>query len=167
LGTTNTVVAAWDEEADGPMILRLEGLTRPAAGRLDPPAVVPSAVFVREPQSLADRLGQWRFFEGRCFWGCQGLIGQPALEKQQVAGSGAARAFAASFKPLLGRNSQEWVAQTARRAYSVRQVAHIFLRELLAAIQRQAGCGCGRRCSPCPSAVSRPIARNSAAWPSG
>jgi molecular chaperone DnaK (HSP70) len=144
LGTTNTVVAAWDEAEGGPMILRLAGLMRPppatAAGRrMDPPAVVPSAVFVREPQGLTDWIGRWRFFDGRCLWGCQGLIGQAALERQQVATGGAARAFADSFKPLLGRTSQQPVAQTGRRAYSVRQVTHIFLRELLAAVHRQAG----------------------------
>jgi|YNPNPStandDraft_1061719.scaffolds.fasta_scaffold06867_2 molecular chaperone DnaK len=134
LGTTNTVVAVWDEEHHEPRVVALPDIARPLI--LTETPVVPSAVYVRRESGWLDRMGQWRFIEPYWFLGQQGYIGQIARDMNY---DGRSSAYAQSFKPLLGRESQRIIAYADGRRYSVRRITHIFLRELLAAIQRTTG----------------------------
>ncbi|HIE53088.1 MAG TPA: Hsp70 family protein [Armatimonadetes bacterium] len=134
LGTTNTVVARWDPEAQEPRVVPLREISRPQI--LTETPVVPSAVYLRHPRTWRDHLGRWPFVERRWFLGRQAEIGQVAWEMNY---DGRARAFARSFKPLLGRESRRPIAWLNGHPASVRYVTKVFLRELLAAIYHQHG----------------------------
>jgi len=134
LGTTNTVVALWDEDKAEPRVVALPDIARPLI--LTETPVIPSAVYVRHESNWRDWVGQWSVVEKRWFLGRQGFIGQVARDMNF---DGRATGYAQSFKPLLGRESQRTMAYLDGRRYSVRRIAQIFLRELLAAVEQTQG----------------------------
>jgi molecular chaperone DnaK (HSP70) len=122
LGTTNTLLAHWDREGDRPGLIELPGICR-RPGESDPlaaPRAVPSAVHVLDRPSFWAR----HFSLGKL-----ALVGRPALEMNAVRPR---PNFAPSFKRALGLSPLMTVARNAERSYSAREVARLFLRELLA-----------------------------------
>ncbi len=127
LGTTNSLLARWDAAADRPAVLELPGLSRrPAQPESDAARAVPSAVHVLEKPSFWARLGLGKL----------ALVGRPALELNQLRHR---PNFVPSFKRPLSLSPLLTVARAGRRGYSAREVAHLFLRELLAEARRVTG----------------------------
>ena len=83
LGTTNSLVARWDADADRPRVIRLRGICRSPDGDdpLAAPAAIPSVVHSLPPTTLVGRLGLGAWLKKVVLWGRWGWIGQPALEK--------------------------------------------------------------------------------------
>ena len=130
LGTTNTGVARWDAEAGRPRLVELPLICR-QPGREDPleaARMVPSATHVLKSDDLWSRLGTWKLFERRVFWGQQAAIGREALALNE---GWRHPNFALSFKTALGRAPQQTIARVRETPYSAREVARIFMRELL------------------------------------
>ena len=138
LGTTNTGVARWDDVTGSPQLLELLELCRkPGAGDpLGAPKLVPSATHLREDTDLATRVGTWPVFASRTFWGRRAWIGRQALERNMVR---PLPCYAPTFKPYLASGAMKQIARTGKRSWTARDVAGIFVRELLAEIKRTTG----------------------------
>lgn len=137
-GTSNSGVARWDENAAKPVIIELDEIAR-APTNDDPlaaPRMVPSAVWIPAERSFADRLGAMALLQRNLFIGQQGVIGRPALEKNEAR---ALPGFAPLFKPYLAHAPLRTLARAGDRAYSAREIGRIFARELLASVHRATG----------------------------
>ena len=77
LGTTNTSVARWDKEAERPRLEELVNICRQPGGEdhLEAPRLIPSATHVLDNVGFWSRVGRWRFFAKRYFWGKTAIIG--------------------------------------------------------------------------------------------
>jgi molecular chaperone DnaK (HSP70) len=138
IGTTNTGVSFWDEEAGQPQLLELPAISR-APERSDPleaPRMIPSAVHLLEDPGLIGRIGKWPIIRSRLFLGRTALIGRPALERNRTR---VQPAFVPTFKRSLEGEALRPLVRIGRRTFSARQVARAFLRELLAEITRATG----------------------------
>lgn len=139
LGTTNTGVATWDEEARRPKFLMLEHLARQPADEtvdeLEAPRLMPSAVHLTRPAGFWGKLGNWGLFRKR-LWGQHGLIGRPALELNQGAPK---PEFAPTFKAALMRSPMKPLARLGKDIYTARDVGRVFLRELTREVEAKTG----------------------------
>jgi molecular chaperone DnaK (HSP70) len=131
LGTTNTLLARWDRNADRPELLELPEICRGPrrAGALETPRVVPSAVHVLDKPGFWARLGQAAPLSRHLFLGKLAQIGRAALE---LNGLRQRPNFVPTFKRALGQSPLLPLARTAQRAFTAREVARLFLRELFA-----------------------------------
>ena len=139
LGTTNTGLAYWDSATESAQMLALPTICR-RPERDDPleaPRMIPSAVQCLPPDGFLSKLGRSSFFMKRVFWGQQGLIGRAALEGN--SGGVHQPSFAPSFKQFLSRSPHERLATLNRRGISAREVARIFMRELLHEVKKTVG----------------------------
>lgn len=146
LGTTNSKVSYWDRAEGRPKLLELPRICRRPVGDdvLEVPRVVPSAVWLSPGDGFATRMGARPFFAKRTFWGQQGLIGVPALERADAHRS---PNFVSTFKEALLRAPLKSLTRIAAgaggskgsRDFSGRDVARIFVRELLAEVKRETG----------------------------
>ncbi|MEZ4469276.1 MAG: Hsp70 family protein [bacterium] len=138
LGTTNTGVARWHRETDRPRLLELPAICR-RPGREEPleaPRMVPSATHVLKGDDFWTRVGQWGIFQRSVFWGRQAAIGREALALNEGWRS---PGFAPSFKGALGRAPHQTLARVRQETYSARDVARIFMRELLRTVAETTG----------------------------
>src|SRR6185369_5518328 len=86
LGTTNTLLAKWDERTSRPTLLELPKVCR-QGGEADPlqgSRTIPTAVHVLESPSWLARLGEAPAVARRAFLGKLALIGRQALEQNQA-----------------------------------------------------------------------------------
>ncbi|MCC6624191.1 MAG: Hsp70 family protein [Deltaproteobacteria bacterium] len=137
LGTTNTGVATWDAASRRPRFIHLPDVCRSPSSD-DPllaPTVVPSAVHLVEPTGLGGKLGRWGIFRKR-LWGTHGLIGRPALDKNQGHPS---PEFAPTFKAALMRSPMKVLARLGNEHHTARDVGRVFLRELTRAVKQATG----------------------------
>lgn len=136
MGTTNTVLARWDEAAGRPRVVEFATVSRAPESDdlLQAPRVIPSATVVRAPASLSERLGQWGPVLRNGFMGRMAWIGREALDMAEPSPS---PAYARSFKAALGTSPLRTLARTGDRAWSARGVAGAFLRELLREVKRK------------------------------
>ncbi len=138
LGTTHSAIACWDEDAERPHLLELPEICR-HPGQNDPlkaPRMIPSAVQVRVLRGFWDRLGANRLFQRYFFWGCQGLIGRAALAQNE---GWTQPSFAPGFKSALSTDPHRVLARTRGKSFIARDIARIFMRELLVQVQRKRG----------------------------
>jgi molecular chaperone DnaK (HSP70) len=138
LGNSHSRVARWDTELGAPRLLELPAVCREPGGTdpLAAPRLVPSAIeIIAEPDWRA-RLGRWPVIARRWFLGRQAVIGRPALQRN--AGM-VLPGFVPTFKPFLDREALRPIARVGRRTYTARDVAHLYIRELLAEIRRAVG----------------------------
>ncbi len=138
LGTTNTGVARWDEQAGQPQLVALPRLCRRPKGTdpLEAPALVPSVLQMLEPASLLDRIGMWRGLERWTLWGRTAQIGRPALERNTALTD---PAFVPGFKTALSWEPLRPLARLGQSAVTARQAARAFVRELFAEVGRETG----------------------------
>lgn len=138
LGTTNTVLARWDDEHGRPDIVHLPAVCRDPTG--DPPftapSAIPSATHLVADDSLLAQVGRLPFLARHVFWGRAAHIGRAATERNL---STVHPAFVPTFKALLPHEALRPVARVGSRLYSSRDVARAFLRELAAEVQRTTG----------------------------
>ncbi len=138
LGTTNTGLARWDAESQKPALVDLPQISRRPApdDRLEAPPLVPTATEMVTDTSFRARLGRSRLFARRTCWGRHAWIGEQAVERND----GAPRpAFASGFKTALGHMPLQTIARNATRAFSARDVARAFIRELFAEARKSTG----------------------------
>ena len=71
LGTTNTGLAYWDQQAERARLIELPVICRKPGNRdpLAAPRMIPSATQMLPPQGFLGRLGRKPFFLKRTFWG--------------------------------------------------------------------------------------------------
>lgn len=139
LGTTNTGVARWDGTANRPRLVELPDICRRPGGEdhLEAPRLIPSAVHIAPEPGFWTRLGSnWRFLAKRVFWGKLARIGRPALEANDTQ---TFPNFAKSFKGDLGRSPFRILARVGKKTYTARDVARLFVRELLAEVKENTG----------------------------
>ena len=138
LGNTHTRVARWDETADRPKLLELPAICRRPGGEepLEAPRLVPSATFIPDRIDWSTRFGRWPFVAKRWFYGCEAVIGRPAVEANSVIVN---PGFVPNFKLFLDREATRVLARAGRRSLAARDVARCFVRELLAEIKRTTG----------------------------
>jgi molecular chaperone DnaK (HSP70) len=140
LGTTNSLLARWDSTASRPEVLPLSALARRevrvSADGVDTARGVPSAVHVIDEPSFWARLGRSRWVPGAALFGKLAHIGQPALDLNAVQPR---PQFVPSFKRALSLSPLLTLARAGRRSYSAREVAYLYLRELLAEAHRSQG----------------------------
>lgn len=138
LGTCNTGVCRWDEATGKPEFVLLPAVCRASDGEdaLLAPRMVPTATHLRTDTDFWTRLGAAPWFSRRVMWGRQGWIGQAAIERNLAAPTAA---FVPTFKGWLGRASHAPLARVGGQAWSARDVARVFLRELIAEVERVTG----------------------------
>ena len=140
LGTSNTGLARWDEEAHRPRLLPLSTICRKPDGEdhMEAPRLVPSSTEVSPEADLGfwARMGRRPFFLRRSFWGQHALIGRPALERNEAE---SLQGYAATFKSALMRAPLRTLTSRDGRQFSGRDVAQLFLRELLRAVHEETG----------------------------
>ncbi len=136
LGTTNTLLARWDTGANRPQLVDLPALARRSPKSGEVARGVPSAVDVLEAPSLWARMGRSPPLARRFFFGQLARIGQPALDVNHLQPK---PSFAASFKRALSRSPLLPIVRAGGRTYTAREVAHLFLRELLAQARAATG----------------------------
>jgi molecular chaperone DnaK (HSP70) len=98
--------------------------------------LVPSATHALDRLRLRDRIGDWPLISRLFFIGRRALIGRPAVNEN------AARMrpnFAPSFKLPLMNEPTRPLARAGVHRYTARQVAGLFVRELLAEVHRVTG----------------------------
>jgi molecular chaperone DnaK (HSP70) len=138
LGTTNTGIARWDDDADRPRLAELQNICR-RPGRVDPleaPRLVPSAVHIEPDKGLKARIGRWGWFRKNTFWGREAYIGREALDRNE---GWSGPNYAPTFKAALAVAPNRHLARVRSRSYTAREVARIFLRELLREVQASTG----------------------------
>ncbi|MEO0603479.1 MAG: Hsp70 family protein, partial [Myxococcota bacterium] len=138
LGTTNTVLARWDEDHGRPDIVHLPEVCRDPTGEppFSAPSAIPSATHVVADESLWAQVGRIPLVARHVFWGRAAHIGRSATERNV---STVHPAFVPTFKPMLPHESLRPVARVGPRLYSARDVARAYLRELVAEVQRATG----------------------------
>lgn len=138
LGTTNTTLARWDALREVPEMIHLPDVCREAGPdqKIEVRFAVPSSVFLLPPRTWQDVVGAWAPVQQRIFWGRQALIGRAALERD---GGWRREPFVPAFKPALLQSSFRPLTHLKGRPMSAREVAAVFLRELLAEVTRVTG----------------------------
>jgi len=138
LGTTNTAISRWDEASQRPRLLELSNICRQAGGdnHLEAPRLIPSATHVLDDISFWGRVANWPLFRKRVFWGQHAIIGRPALDKNEAQ---VFPNFVRSFKSHLGHAPFRILARAGQQTYTTRDVARVFLRELMSEVKRTTG----------------------------
>jgi len=134
LGTTNTGLARWDSVTNKPVMVDFPDLCRApeATEELEAPRMIPSAVHVLDDTGFWGKVGKWGFVAKRTFVGKQALIGRAALELNEGE---LQPNFCKSFKHALGVGPLQTVARVGRETFTARDVARLFVRELLAHVK--------------------------------
>lgn len=131
LGTTNTLLARWEPQADRPALLELPAVSRKPGHEdaVDAARAVPSAVHVLDEPGLWARLGRSGPLARNFFLGRLAHIGRPALEMNAVQQR---PQFVSTFKRVLGTAPLMPIARIGKKSFSAREVCRMFMRELLA-----------------------------------
>lgn len=138
LGTTNTLLARWDRRQERPSVLDLRAVSRVPEGEdpLEAPRVVPTAVHLLEHPNVWARVGQWGLLARHFSLGKLAHIGRPAVELNQLHPR---PNYVPTFKQALSRSPLVPIARSGGRSYCAREVAQIFLRELIAQAEATTG----------------------------
>jgi len=138
LGTTNTLLARWDDRQERPVVLELRSISRAPErdDALEAPRVVPTAVHLLAEPGVWARLGQWGPFARHLSLGKLAHIGRPAVELNETRPH---KSYVPTFKQALSRSPLMPLARAGGRSYCGRDVAQIFLRELLAEAEANTG----------------------------
>ncbi|MBI5368546.1 MAG: Hsp70 family protein [Planctomycetes bacterium] len=138
LGTSNTGLAQWDDREGRPLLLELPALCRKpgASDPLEAPRTVASATHVLDHLDWVSRIGTWPLIRRWFFLGRHALIGRQATDLNRLR---VYPSFLPGFKPYLSTQPLRPVVRSGRRSYTARDVARLFLRELLAEVKRTTG----------------------------
>jgi molecular chaperone DnaK (HSP70) len=138
LGTTNTGVARWNETEGRPRLVELPEICRRPGGEdhLEAPLLVPSVTQAFEDLDFWSKVGRWGPVAKRFLLGKQAYVGRPAMEMNQ---GNVRPSYATSFKPFLGRAPLRTIARVGNRPLSARDVARLFIRELISEVKQTTG----------------------------
>ena len=138
LGTTNTGIARWNDADESPQMVDLPKISRRAGQTLqrDDGFMIPSAVEAFEHLDFWGRFGRWGPISRRFFVGKQALIGWEAIKENQTKPKSS---YAKSFKRQLAQDPHQTIARLGNRALSARNMARLFIRELLGEVKKTTG----------------------------
>lgn len=138
LGTTNTGVARWSEAEGRPRLVELPDICRHPGSEdhLEAPLLVPTLTHAFANLSFWSKVGRWPAVARAMFMGKQAWIGRKAQEANQAQIS---PGFARSFKPHLGRAPLRTLGRVGRHPLSARDVARLYIRELLVEVKEATG----------------------------
>lgn len=138
LGTTNTLLARWDQQQDRPRIFELPGICRPdeKGGALEASHLIPTSVDLLDSPGVWARIGQWGPISRHYSLGKLARIGRQATEANQGYPK---RSYVPTFKQALSRSPLLTVAHAGGRSYCARDVGRIFLRELFGEVAHITG----------------------------
>lgn len=138
LGTTNTGLARWSEAEGRPRLVELPDICRSPGGdeHLEAPLLVPTLTHAFENLSFWSQVGRWPGVARSFLVGKQAWIGRRAQEANLVKSN---PSFARSFKPFLGQAPLRTLARVKRQPLSARDVARLFIRELLVEVKATTG----------------------------
>jgi len=133
LGTTNTVVAHWNRELDGPEILHLDSICRNTAKKkeIDDSYTIPSTVYLLPPSEVQPFPLNYIFRRAKSRTG--GLIGMQAIQQD---GGIYGQSFVNNFKSHMGKNSYQILGRLRKWSYTADDITRIFLHELFREIRR-------------------------------
>lgn len=127
LGTTNTVIAQWNEDIESPEIIKIDGICRGSdnGGEIDDSYTIPSSVYLLKPEEYLGFPGKlfYRNFKKKT----GGLIGREAIERD---GGLYSPRYINYFKPYLGKNSYQIIGKLGRWSYTSEDAARVFLKAL-------------------------------------
>ncbi|MBN1412389.1 MAG: Hsp70 family protein [Spirochaetales bacterium] len=126
LGTTNTVVASWNDKDKAPDLIELNGISRGIQENqiIENQHAIPSAVFLGD-------LKRFLFFEKQ-----EVKIGLKALDPYSYTNN---HRFVNNFKPYLMADGFKTLTKVGKTPYSARKVTRLFLQEISRAIKTQFG----------------------------
>lgn len=136
LGTTNTVVARWNERIDGPEIIRIDSICRnkTRAREIDDSFTIPSCVYLRSPREVLSFPFKYLFSRWKGKTG--GYIGMKAIEKN----GGTYRShYVTNFKSHLGKNSYQFIGKLGKWSYTAEDITRIFLNQLFEEVKVNTG----------------------------
>ncbi len=127
LGTTNTVIAAWNDALQTPEILHIDTICRGEGTNreVDDSYTIPSCLYLLNPDEYLGFPFGYFFRNSKKKTG--GLIGMEAIRKD---GGLYSTRFIDYFKPHLGRNSYQIIGKLDRWSYTAQEAARIFLKAL-------------------------------------
>ncbi len=127
LGTTNTVVATWNQKVAIPEIIQLESICRNETKfkELDDSYTIPSCVFLQHPKEIYSF--PYSIFFNNLKRKTHGLIGMQAISAD---GGRYKPNFISSFKTYLGKNSYQFIGQLEKWRYTAEDITRIFLKSL-------------------------------------
>jgi len=133
-GTTNSVVARWNEETDSPEIIRLTDICRGTSSKkdIDDSYTIPSCVYLLPPAECLKF--PFNIFCKKMKNKTGGLIGSQALRKD---GGLFKSWFVDNFKSHLGKNSFQLIAKLNQWTYTAREITAIFLKTLFLEIRKK------------------------------
>ena len=133
LGTTNTVVAQWNDEFDGPEIIHLDSICRNAVKDkdIDDSYTIPSCVYLLSPRESYPFPLNFLFKNFRSK--TRGLIGMQALERD---GGTFRDMFVNNFKSHLGKHNYQFIGTLKKWKYTAEDITRIFLNSLFSEIKK-------------------------------
>ncbi|HQO04056.1 MAG TPA: Hsp70 family protein [Spirochaetota bacterium] len=133
LGTTNTVVAHWNNELDSPEILHMDAVCRNTRKKkeIDDSYTIPSTVYLLPPSEVYPFPLNYIFRRTKSRTG--GLIGIPAIQRD---GGAFSTSFVTNFKSHMGKNSYQILGRLRKWSYTADDITRIFLNELFREIRR-------------------------------
>ena len=134
LGTTNTVVARWNEGLDAPEIMHIDSICRNTKreGDVDDSFTVPSCVYLQAPEEVYPFPLKYLYRRFRSK--TRGLIGRRAVEKD---GGLFSPRYVNHFKSYLGKNSYQFIGSLGKWKFTAEDITRIYLRELFDEIRRR------------------------------
>ncbi len=126
-GTTNTVMAKWNDDIQCPEVLKFDSISRGSdkSGEIDDSYTIPSSVYLLKPEEYLGFPGRYIYRKFKSKTG--GLIGMEAMQKD---GGLCSPRFINYFKPYLGKNSYQIIGKLGRWSYTAEDAARVFLKSL-------------------------------------
>lgn len=136
LGTTNSVIACWNEELECPEIVHLDPICRGSQQKkdLDDSYTIPSCVFLKPPSEVLSFPFNWLFRRFKSRTG--GLVGMEAIRQD---GGVLGPRFVRDFKSHLGKNSYQFIGRLGKWQYTAEEIARIFLKGVFYTLRKNMG----------------------------
>ena len=134
LGTTNTGLACYESDENGPKIVQLDKICRRESHqeRRDDSYMIPSSIEVLEKLDFWGRVGKWGPLNNRFRIGQQAIIGQEAINKNLTKPK---PNFISSFKRQLAKDPHQTIGFLNEQPLSARYFARTFVRELIREVE--------------------------------
>ncbi len=128
LGTTNTVVAHWNDEIESPEIIHIDTICRgtPKSKDIDDSYTIPSSLYLLCPDEHLSF--PFSFFFRNIKGKTGALLGMQAIERD---GGSYKNYFVNNFKSYLGRNSYQVIGKLGKWSYTAEEITKIFLKSLV------------------------------------
>jgi len=136
LGTTNTVVARWNDDLGRPEIIRLEDIcrNRGAHTAIDDSSTIPSTVYLLRPEECYSFPLKYLYRNRQKYTG--GLIGRRADEQD---GGLCRDRYITGFKPALAVSGYRFIGKLGKWNFTADDATRIFFKSLFSSIKDSRG----------------------------